>query len=233
MRFAPGGGRVARSLFFLLTFFTFQAQAVLWLKSRRLAGFHALKRGRARLESLVMLCFWIGLGVALGGHDALFVILLPMLFGNFVVMSYISTNHMVSPLSTDPRTLKTTLGVTSPPLVDVAHLWFSHHVEHHLFPSLPSDRYPKVRAVLRRRFGDAYLTPPHWRALLTLVRTGRVYDGPDALIDPQTGDRVTMASVQCRAPRPRSRWGSPPYPRPGRGLRPAEDVGALLAVPED
>lgn len=221
VRYAPGGARALASIVYLCTCFTAQAQAVLWLKSRRMPGFGGLRRARAALDSAVMLAFWAALGAYLGPRCALFVIVLPMLVANFVVLSYISTNHMVSPLAAEPNTMVTTLGVSTPAAVDGLHLWFSHHVEHHLFPSMASHHYPKVREVLRRRFGEAYVTPPHWRALYVLLRTGRVYDGSDALIDPFTGLRAEMANVREAL----------------RGTAPltttVEDMGALLALPAE
>jgi len=55
--------------------------------------------------------------------------------------------------------------------------------------------YPPVRQSLRRHLGDRYLAPPHWRALLSIVRTPRVYDGFQALIDPFTGRRIQVDDV--------------------------------------
>src|SRR5262249_55698354 len=149
-------------------------------------GFGPLKRWRAALDSLVMLAFWIALGVRLGAHDSLFAIVLPMLVANFVVLSYVSTNHMLSPLAPGPYTLKCSLSIRVPAMVDAAPLWFSNQIDPPLSPSMPSCHYPRVREVLRRHFGEGYLAPPHWRALWALLETGRVYDGPDALLDPFT-----------------------------------------------
>lgn len=195
-RFAPGSGRWL-SAFYLFITFTIQGQFVLWFHSRRhpAPGF---SWGRALVETSVVAAFWVGLGVAVGPLGALLVILAPMLLANAIVMAYITTNHMLRPLTNTPHCLATTMSVTTLRAIDVMHLHFSHHVEHHLFPAMSHRYYPLVRESLRRHAGDRYLAPSHWRALLTLYQTPRHYVTYDELMNPLTGHRLSLDSVEAR-----------------------------------
>ena len=194
VRFAPGSGYCTSALYLCL-FFTIQGQGVLWSKSRIFPDFCRLRRRRAVLDSAALAGFWILVGVLAGPSGALFAVVIPMLVSNFVVMSYIVTNHMLCPMAPSRDTVRTTMGVTVHKILDVLHFHFSHHLEHHLFPAMCSRYYPLVRQSLRRHLGDCYLAPPHWRALLDVARTPRVYDGAQALVDPFTGRRVEIADV--------------------------------------
>jgi fatty acid desaturase len=41
-------------------------------------------------------------------------------------------------------------------IFDRLHLNFSYHTEHHLFPGMNSDYYPKVSQLLTERYGNRY-----------------------------------------------------------------------------
>jgi fatty acid desaturase len=105
---------------------------------------------------------------------------------------------MLRPLSERAATLSTTLSLSSPRWLDAIHLHFSHHVEHHLFPTLSHRYYPLVRASLRRRAGTRYFAPTHWGALRVLYATPRHYAENNVLVNPLTGTRVAMAEVEAR-----------------------------------
>jgi fatty acid desaturase len=203
-RFAPGSGRWL-SAFYLFVTFTVQGQVVLWSYSRRhrSGGF---RWARALGETGVVAAFWVGLALAIGPRGAFLVIVLPMLLANAIVMAYITTNHMLRPLTDKPECLATTMSVTTLGAIDAMHLHFSHHVEHHLFPAMSHRYYPLVRKSLRRHAGEQYLAPAHWRALFTLYRTPRHYVTYDELINPLTGRRLPLATVteRLRHPDPRS-----------------------------
>ncbi len=193
---APGSGHWLSAIY-LFAFFTLQAQSVLWWKSRIMPGYRRLKRERAVVDSVLLATFWIGVSITTGLRGTLFVVVIPMLVANFVVLSYVVTNHMVRPLSDKTDTLSTTMSVTTFKLLDRIHFHFSHHVEHHLFPAMSSSMTPHVRHSLVQHFGDRYLAPPHWRALLMVYQTPRVYDGPQALIEPYSGRREEIPRVEA------------------------------------
>lgn len=199
-RFAPGSGQ-PWSFVYLFTFFTLHTQGVLWMKSGR-PDFRSLDRRRAAVETAAMALFWIALGVALGPRGALWVVVVPMLGANFTILSYIVTNHMMRPLTDEPDVLATTMSVTTWRWLDRLHFHFSHHVEHHLFPSMPTSEAPRVRAVLQRIAGDRYMAPPHAHALAVLFASPRVYDGHQTLIEPYSERRVAIPRVEAALRRP-------------------------------
>jgi len=195
-RMAPGSGHWSSALF-LPSFFTVQTQWVLWNRSRVMPGFERLRRRRASADSLGMMLFWAALGALSGPRGALLAVIAPMLVANAVLMSYITTNHMLRPLTDARDTLSTTMSVTTARVLDRIHFNFSHHVEHHLFPAMCSCYYPLVRRSLRRHAGDRFLAPPHWWALYVLFRTPRYYDGARTLVEPHSGRRVALKDVEA------------------------------------
>jgi hypothetical protein len=111
--------------------------------------------------------------------------------------------------------------VTALPILDWLHFHFSHHIEHHLFPTMASDSLPQVRTWLQQRVGDRYFAPPFGAALVAIFRTPRLYSDPVTLVDPERGTRRALADVEREL-----RGGSPGIDRgPGqapRGINPAE-----------
>jgi fatty acid desaturase len=190
------GSRSWSSVLYLFTFFTLQAQTVLWAKSRTLPGYKHLRRARAGIDSALLLVFWIAIGLMTGVRGALLIVLVPMLVANFVVLAYVVTNHMLRPLTDSGETLTTTMSVRTTRLLDRIHFHFSHHVEHHLFPRLPSSMTPHVRRSLMLHFGNEYLAPSHGLALLWIFRTPRLYDDFVTLVDPDLERRVDLRGLE-------------------------------------
>ena len=194
--FAPGSGRLI-SVLSLFTGFTMHAQGVLWVKSYRLRGSSRLRRWRAAVDSGLMLLFWCLVGVTLGPYLSLFVIIIPMMIANFCIMSYIFTNHLLRPLGDINDPLKNSMGVTTLWILDKINFHFSHHIEHHLFPSLSSQYYPILRERLSSSRHQEYLAPPHWRALLMVFRTPRIHDNSSNLVDPYRGISLPIKRVEA------------------------------------
>ncbi|MEL7086528.1 MAG: fatty acid desaturase, partial [Cyanobacteria bacterium J06597_1] len=60
-----------------------------------------------------------------------------------------------------------------PKILDVLHLNFSYHTEHHVFPGVNSDYYPQVQALLLEHFPGRFNLLPAmtaWRMMLTTPR---------------------------------------------------------------
>ena len=193
-RFAPGSGHWLSAVY-LFTFFTVHAQGVLWFNSRTPA-FERMNRRRAQLETVALAAVWVTVGVVGGLWATCFLIAIPMLTANFILMSYIVTNHMLRPLTPGAgHTLATTMSVTTWPFLDRIFFNFSHHVEHHLFPAMSSRFYPAVRRSLRRHAGESYLAPPHLAALRTVFATPRLYERADTLTDPSGRRRTSLTEI--------------------------------------
>lgn len=102
--------------------------------------------------------------------------LLPVGICHFVAMSYIHTNHFLSPLTgevDDP--LINSLSLKNSWIVDKLYSNFSHHVEHHLFPSMGSVHYPKVRKLLQKLYPDRFQLIPMIDTMKLLLKTPRIY----------------------------------------------------------
>jgi fatty acid desaturase len=140
---------------------------------------------------------WIVLGVWLGAYRSLITILIPMMTANAVAMSYISTNHLLRPQVDHSNALASSMSVTTYRWLDRLHFHFSHHVEHHLLPSMNSSHAPLAREVLQRLAGVRYLAPRHWQALVLLFRTPRVQDGNRALVDPRRRLQVMYDDIEA------------------------------------
>lgn len=192
---SPGHGHWL-SAFYLFVTFNVHAQVVLWGKSRTQPGFEALRRRRAGIYSLAVASGWIALAITAGLRGAVLVVVIPTMIANLGVMAYIVTNHMLRPLSTARDSLTTSMSVTAHPLLDWMHFHFSHHVEHHLFPMLASDIYPRIRERLRHHVGERYFAPPLHRALIAIYRTPRLYQDAATLVDPQLGTLHSLAEIE-------------------------------------
>jgi len=192
---SPSPGHWLSALYLFLTF-NVHAQVVLWSKSRHQPGFDRLRRGRAGLYSLAAAASYVALAVASGWRGAILGVVVPTMIANLGVMSYIVTNHMLRPLSTVRDSLTTSQSVTAHPVLDWLHFHFSHHIEHHLFPTLASDCYPLVRARLRQRLGDRYFAPPFGRTLVAIFRTPRLYGDAVTLVDPERGTQRALADIE-------------------------------------
>lgn len=192
---APGTGTLP-SYFFLFYWFTFHGQIVLWIQTRFMRDFEGYKRGRAVADTLVALALWLALAVWGGWAALVWAMLVPMMAGNFVVMSYIATNHFLRPMTAENNPLDNSMSLRSPAWIDAMHLHFSHHVEHHLFPNVSPRFAPLLRRLLEEQTGPRYVAPPHWKALLYLYKTPRLYADANTLIDPKTENTVSVQDVE-------------------------------------
>jgi fatty acid desaturase len=142
---------------------------------------------RAIGETALGIGAWVTLALLIGGWAFLFAFGLPLVVANVLVMSFILTNHSLSPLTDVNDPLLNSLSVTVPRLFNWTTLGFGFHVEHHLFPSMSSRHAPRVRRLLLARWPERYQSMPLFRALAQMFRTPRVYKEPTVLVDPRNG----------------------------------------------
>lgn len=129
-------------------------------------------------------------------YSFLFLVLIPFLIQNYVVMSYISTNHNLSPLTKVNDPLENSLTVTTNPVFDFFHLNFGYHVEHHLFPRMSGKYAKKLHQILKVKYPEEYKFMPKWKAIGLLYKTARIYKGHNHLIHPKTGE--IFETIQSR-----------------------------------
>jgi fatty acid desaturase len=168
---------------------------VLVFHSQRNGYYARVSKRVVYAESAAMLAFWLAVLALIGPWSFLFVYVVPVLVANAIVMSYIATNHFLNPLTEVNDPFANSLSVTSPRWLELLHLHFGYHVEHHLFPTMSGRHAPAVRDVLRQLYGQRYLTLPHAQALRLLYSRPKLHREHDTLVDPRT-----MRTFQTLAP---------------------------------
>jgi fatty acid desaturase len=137
--------------------------------------------------------FWIGVTLLLGWQVLLMGYVLPLLVANALVISYISTNHFLNPLSDESDVLASSLSVTLPRWLgwlDAMHGRFGAHVAHHLFPQAPTRHARKLERHLARLWPERFHSMPFAQALKMLWNTPWIYDEDgDELLDPRRNRR--------------------------------------------
>jgi fatty acid desaturase len=142
---------------------------------------------RAIVEAVMGVAVWAAVASLVGGLAFVFVFVLPLIVANAVVMTFIVTNHNLSPFAPVNDPLFNSLSVTLPRVLEWLTLDFGFHVEHHLFPTMSTRHGRAVREALRERFPDRYQSLPLTKALHCLHTTARVYLDNTTLIDPHSG----------------------------------------------
>jgi len=170
----------------LLIGFSIQSAQVL-VQAPRLVRMSRREHWRAIGESAFGVGLWTALALLIGGSAFVFAFVLPLIVANVLIMSFILTNHSLSPLTEINDPLVNSLTVTVPRLFDWTTLGFGYHVEHHLFPSMSSRHAPRLRQAILERWPERYQSMPLLRALARVTRTARVYKGATVLVDPRSG----------------------------------------------
>ena len=204
LKLAPSSRNRLGALPFYTLWFTLHGQEILWFGQMHedwKIETYRFKRKRAMLETLAVIAFWVGVCAKVGPLNSVFVVLLPMLLGNVILMSFISTQHTILPRSTDTRgghALENTMSVRVPWIFEKLNLNFNHHVEHHLFPSMNYSKLPIVRRWLREHYPDEYVQPPLSQAVRAFLSTPRVYADRTKLCFPANPDDAHVDTVDIR-----------------------------------
>lgn len=181
--------------------FSLEAQYVLWSygsDSSLIRKFH-FNSIRAKIETLIMLLFWIFVGWSIGFKASLYIIILPMLLANFTQVSYIMTQHFLQPEnSIENNPFQNTISVITHPLINFIHLNFGYHLEHHLFPTMSSKFAPMVSQVLRDHYGERYLRLPFFKVLGCSLKTSRIYFDSETLVNPYSRKKVKIVDLRAK-----------------------------------
>lgn len=132
---------------------------------------------------VIMVCAYIYL---MGMNNLFFMVVIPLFIQNYILVSYISTNHNLSPLTKLNDPLVNSLTVTNYKIFDFMHLNFGYHVEHHIFPRMSGAYTKKTHEVLKKVFPDTYQYMKKSEALKLLYKTARIYKSPTTLVHPLT-----------------------------------------------
>lgn len=181
------GRRRLISILSLAFGFTGQSQQMLWGAQKHNILSPGLHR-RAIVEFLLAVAMWTTIAFVVGMVPFLFIYALPFVVANTIVMSFIMTNHNLSPLTDINDPLVNSLSVTLPRPLEFLTLDFGYHVEHHLFPTVSGRHGKIVRDAILAKFPERYQSMPLTTALAKLYATARVYKDPVTLTDPQSGE---------------------------------------------
>lgn len=182
---SPGSGYL-RSYFYFFYWFSFQAvlnQAYMRFGNKMWAK---MNHKKVTFEFILIVILMTTYIVAIGPSNWLWLVVIPFVSQNYTVMSYISTNHNVSPYTKINDPLVNSLSVTNNRILEFFNLDFGYHTEHHLFPSMPASQAKKVSAKLKEMYPEKYKLIPKSQALKLLYSTPRIYKNRDILIHPKT-----------------------------------------------
>jgi fatty acid desaturase len=141
-------------------------------------------------EVLIMAGIHFTIMAAIGFHPVKLLLgyFLPIWIGYAGVMYYIYTNHMLCRMTSVNDVLINSISLRVPKLFDVLHFNFSYHTEHHIFPGLNSDYYPKVQELLKTHYPDRYNLLDAGEAWRLLMTTSRHYQDENTFTN-WTGDK--------------------------------------------
>jgi fatty acid desaturase len=105
---------------------------------------------------------------------------LPIGIGYAGLIFYIYTNHMLSRMTSVNDPLINSVSLRVPKLFDQLHLNFSYHTEHHIFPGINSDYYPRVQELLENYYPERMNLLDAGEAWRLLRQTPRHYKHENA-----------------------------------------------------
>ncbi len=181
----PGAGTL-RSYFYFFFWFSFQSflnQIYMRFGNKM---WSEMKHTRVSIEFGLQILLVGAYIYFVGSENFLYLVLIPFMIQNYTVMSYISTNHNISPLTKINDPLVNSLTVTTNPVFDFFHLNFGYHVEHHIFPRMSGAYTKKVHFELKKMFPETYQHMKKSEALKLLYGTARIYKNHTTLINPKT-----------------------------------------------
>lgn len=186
---------------FYTYWFTLVGQAILWFGHRFkewAVDEYGVDFRKARLETLSYYAYWIILAYYLGPYKSLFVIVLPMMIGNTIFMSFASSQHVYLPQTIENDPLDNSASVRVSKWADLLTLNFSHHVEHHLFPSMSYVHTPKVREWLRRNMKGTYMELTFRDTFRLVFNTPRLYSSTNHLRYPDQKEAQAIDTTRIR-----------------------------------
>jgi fatty acid desaturase len=191
----PGGSVLS----FLFLMFSFNALAafVTWIHScEKPELYRGVNRKIVLIETFTYYALWVAALVALGPKLGFFVLVLPVMLANWLTMNLAALPHGIRPMSPVNHPLATSLSLDAPGISNILLFGFCLHSEHHIFPEANQSYYPRVQAVLQRRFAKDYFLMPLFGALHLLHSTPRGRDANDQLFSPRTNRRYHLDRIR-------------------------------------
>ena len=120
--------------------------------------------------------------------------ILPIAIGHAGAMFYIYTNHMGCRMTSINDPLINSASLVVPKIFDLLHFNFSHHTEHHIFPSINSNYYPMVQELLQIHYPDRMNLIDAGEAWRLLMETPRHYQDQVTFTD-SSGTMAVNCSI--------------------------------------
>jgi Fatty acid desaturase len=120
--------------------------------------------------------------------------ILPIAIGHAGAMFYIYTNHMGCRMTSINDPLINSASLRVPKIFDLLHFNFSHHTEHHIFPSINSNYYPMVQELLQIHYPDRLNLIDAGQAWRLLMETPRHYQDQVTFTD-SSGTMAVNCSI--------------------------------------
>lgn len=126
----------------------------------------------------------------------LFLVILPFAICNYMIMSYIATNHALRPLTKNNDPLANTLSVKACKISNFLCRNMGFHVCHHLFPHVNPRYYPEIHKELIHQFALEYKCIPKFEAIKLLYKTPRIYNNERTVAHPgSAGSEVDLETL--------------------------------------
>lgn len=183
--FTPGSGHL-RSYVYFFFWFSFHVLAAQSYLRFRNSIYRNLNHTRVTLELSAQIIILVTALYLLGPSNLVWTFLIPFAVQNYFVMSYIATNHNLSPLTKVNDPLVNSLTVTNHPVLEKLHLNFGYHVEHHIFPAINGVHAKKLHNLLKLNYADKFQIMTKWQGMKLLYNTSRIYANSYTLINPET-----------------------------------------------
>jgi len=185
--FTPGSGHIKSYTYF---FWWFTFQAVLNQTFMRFGNkmWDRMNHKKVTLEFTMQATIVLAYIGYIGPENWLWLLVIPFMVQNYTVMSYISTNHNISPYTRVNDPLANSLTVTNNPILEFLHMNFGYHTEHHLFASMPMSKAKIVHNKLKEMYPDRFMVMTKKEALKQLYKTPRIYKNRETLVHPETGE---------------------------------------------
>lgn len=190
-KLTPGSG-TKRSYLFLFYWFTLHTAYNIYYLPKAFRYERNRKFGKAYFAVVHLL--WGTLAFILSSNliEFLSLFFIPIMVSNFIMMSYVATNHFINPSTnhvSDP--LINSLTVRSRRWIEYLHLNNNFHVEHHLFPDINPSQATYVAEELKKRWPQKYQEMGHGEALKNVYKTPRLYSSDTELKNPRTGEKAS------------------------------------------
>lgn len=186
-KFFPGS-KTLRSYFYFFFWFTFHIFIAQHYLSHKTKLFKGVNFKKVYIELFFQYSITAGYIYLVGANNFVWGFLIPFFIGNYILMSYIATNHNISPLTKVNDPLRNSLTVTNHPVWEYLHLNFGYHTEHHLIPTMCMSKAKKVHQVLKEKFPEDFQVMSKWEAVKRIYTSPRIYKNDTTLIDPITGE---------------------------------------------